>query len=61
MRLILLHIFKNLDFSLDQKQSKTVNDSKYMGINLFTLGPKSIRNDELLGMYLLIHQRKSKL
>lgn len=61
MRLILLHIFKNLDFSLDLKQSKTVNDPKYMGINLFTLGPKSIRNDELLGMYLLIHQRKSKL
>lgn len=61
MRLILLNIFKNFDFQLDEYQKKTVNNPKYLGLNTFTLGPKSIKQDELLGMYLKINLRNSKL
>ena len=60
MRLILLNIFKNHDFSLDQKQKKTINDPKYMGINTFTMGPQSVY-DGLLGMHVNVISRKSKL
>ncbi len=60
MRLILLYIFKNHDFNLSDKQVLTVNDKKYMGTNTFTLGPTDIEGD-VLGMYVNIHLRKSKL
>ena len=60
MRLILLNIFKNHDFSLDQKQKKTINDPKYMGINTFTMGPQSVYGG-LLGMHVNVIPRKSKL
>lgn len=60
MRLILLNIFKDHDFTLDKKQEKTINDSKYMGINTFTMGPQDVYGG-LLGMYVNIHLRKSKL
>ena len=60
MRLILLNIFKNHDFSLDPKQQKTINDPKYMGINTFTMGPQSVY-DGLLGMHVNVISRKSKL
>ena len=60
MRLILLNIFKHHDFTLDKRQERTINDSKYMGVNTFTLGPQSVY-DGLLGMYVNIHLRKSKL
>ena len=60
MRLILLHLFKNHDFTLEQNQEKTIHNSKYMGINTFTMGPADIYGG-LLGMYVNIHLRKSKL
>ena len=60
MRLILLHLFKNHDFTLEEKQEQSVKDPKYMGINTFTLGPASVHGG-LLGMHVNIHLRKSKL
>ena len=60
MRLILLHLLKYHDFTLTDKQALTVNDNKYMGTNTFTLGPTDIEGD-VLGMYMNIHLRKSKL
>ena len=60
MRLILLNIFKHHDFTLEKRQLETVNDPKYMGVNTFTMGPGSVY-DGLLGMYVNIHLRKSKL
>ena len=60
MRLILLNLLRNHDFTLEEKQAQTVNDPKYMGINTFTLGPASVYGG-LLGMHVNIHLRKSKL
>ena len=60
MRLILLHLFRDFDFTLSSLQAETVDDPRYMGINTFTMGPGSIY-DELLGMYVDIHKRKSNL
>ena len=60
MRLILLNLFKNIDFTLSTEQKKTINDPKYMGINTFTMGPLDIHGG-LIGMYMNIHLRKSKL
>ena len=60
MRLILLHLFKNHDFTLEKKQEETINDPKYMGLNTFTMGPADIYGG-FLGMYMNIHLRKSKL
>ncbi len=60
MRLILLHIFKDHDFTLEEKQSKTINDPKYMGVNTFTMGPQSVY-DGLLGMHVHVQKRKSCL
>jgi cytochrome P450 len=60
MRLILLNIFKDHDFSLDSEQEKTVNDPKYSGFNIFTMGPQSVY-DGLLGMFMNVHKRKSNL
>jgi cytochrome P450 len=60
MRLILLYLLKYHDFTLTDKQVLTVNDKKYMGTNTFTLGPTDIEGD-VLGMYVNIHLRKSKL
>jgi cytochrome P450 len=60
MRLILLNLFKNHDFTLSTEQQKTINDPKYMGINTFTMGPLDIHGG-LIGMYMNIHLRKSKL
>ena len=60
MRLILLHLFKNHDFTLEEKQSKTINDPKYQGVNTFTMGPQSVYGG-LLGMFVNIHLRKSRL
>ena len=60
MRIILLNLFKNHDFSLEKKQSETINDPKYMGINTFTMGPADVHGG-LMGMYMNIHLRKSKI
>ena len=60
MRLILLNIFKDHDFDLDLDQKKTVNDPKYLGVNLFTLGPQSV-HEQLLGMFVNVYKRKSCL
>ena len=38
-----------------------VDDKSYQGVNLFTMGPKSVNNDELLGLYLDVVPRKSRL
>jgi cytochrome P450 len=59
MRLILLNVFKYFDFSFSYDQLVTAHHQK--GLNLFTMGPQSIRNDELNGMYMVVHPRKSKL
>ena len=61
MRLILLNLFRDYDFELSKEQLKTVDDPTYMGINTFTLGPKSIYKDELLGLYVNVIPRKSRL
>jgi len=62
MRLILLNIFKNYDFTLTSLQSKTSCDPKYMGINTFTLGPGNIHNNkELIGMHVDIQKRTSNI
>ena len=61
MRLILLHIFKHYDFSLTKKQKEMDSRNEYKGINTFTMGPGSIYEDELLGMYVDVVPRKSKL
>tara|TARA_B100000700_G_C14970724_1_gene821239 strand:+ start:140 stop:1603 length:1464 start_codon:yes stop_codon:yes gene_type:complete len=60
MRLILLHLFKNHDYTLDKRQEETIQDKKYMGINTFTMGPADVYGG-LLGMYVSIHLRKSRL
>ena len=60
MRLILLHLFKNHDFTLEKKQAETIEDPKYMGLNTFTMGPADIYGG-FLGMYMNIHLRKSKI
>jgi len=60
MRLILLHLFKNHDFTFDQRQKEMIDNPKYMGINTFTMGPADVYGG-LLGMYMNIHLRKSKL
>ena len=60
MRLILLNLFKNYDFVLDSKQKETINNPKYMGINTFTMGPQNVY-DGILGMYVNVIPRKSKL
>jgi cytochrome P450 len=60
MRLILLNIFKDHDFKLSDKQVATIDDPKYMGINTFTMGPADIKGG-LLGMYINIYPRKSKI
>ena len=60
MRLILLNIFKNHDFVLTKEQENEINN-KYQGLNFFTLGPKSIYDKELLGMYVNVIKRKSNL
>jgi cytochrome P450 len=57
MRLILLYLFEDYDFQLTQDQL-THNVS---GINLFTMGPGSYKKDELLGLYVDVVPRKSKL
>ncbi|MBG01661.1 MAG: hypothetical protein CL470_05250 [Acidimicrobiaceae bacterium] len=61
MRLILLYIFKNHDFEFEEKQRLTINDPKYQGVNTFTMGPADVHGEGLLGMYVYLHQRKSKL
>ena len=60
MRLILLNIFKDHDFILSDEQVATIDDPKYMGVNTFTMGPADIKGG-LLGMYMNIHLRKSKI
>jgi cytochrome P450 len=60
MRLILLNIFKDHDFTLSDEQVATIDDPKYMGVNTFTMGPADIKGG-LLGMYMNIHLRKSKI
>lgn len=62
MRLILLNLFRDYDFTLSELQMKTVDDPRYMGINTFTMGPESIsEEEELIGMYVDIQKRKSNL
>ena len=61
MRLILLNLFKNYDFNLSYDQLIMIDYSKYYGLNLFTLGPTSIKDDELLGLYVDVVPRKSNL
>ena len=61
MRLILLNIFKDHDIQLSEEQQKTVYNEHYQGINTFTMGPKSIHKNELIGMYINLQSRKSKL
>ena len=46
---------------LSEEQLKTVDDPKYMGVNTFTLGPKSIYKGELVGLYVNVIPRKSRL
>ena len=57
MRLILLYLFKDYDFLLTQEQLN--HDIK--SINLFTMGPGSYKQDELLGLYVNVVPRKSRL
>jgi len=61
MRLILLHICKHYDFSLTKEQREVGTTTDYKGFNTFTMGPGSIYEDELLGMYVDVVPRKSKL
>ena len=61
MRLILLNIFKDYDFNLSYDQLVTVDDESYQGVNLFTMGPKSIYDNELLGLYVYVVPRRSRL
>ena len=57
MRLILLYLFKDYDFQLTQEQL----NHNVSGINLFTMGPGSYKKNELLGLYVDVVPRKSKL
>ena len=50
-------INKNLSYD----QLVTVDDESYQGVNLFTMGPKSIYDNELLGLYVYVVPRKSRL
>ena len=68
MRLILLHLLRHHDFILEERQNETINDPEYMGVNTFTMGPGDVYDNlsegltgGLLGMYVTIHLRKSKL
>ena len=56
MRLILLHIFRKYDFEFAKEQPREV-----LGLNTFTLGPKSYKKDEMLGLYLSVIPRHSRL
>ena len=57
MRLILLHLFKDYEFHLSQEQANVDVQS----LNLFTMGPQSMKKDELLGLYVDVVPRKSRL
>ena len=57
MRLILLYLFKDYDFQLSQEQQ----NHNISGINLFTMGPGSYKKNELLGLYVDVVPRKSRL
>ena len=57
MRLILLYLFKDYDFQLTKEQL----NHNVSGINLFTMGPGSYKKDELLGLYVDVIPRKSRL
>ena len=57
MRLILLYLFKDYEFQLTQEQQ----NKGIKSINLFTMGPCSYKEDELLGLYVNVVPRKSKL
>ena len=47
-------------FKLSDEQMLTIDDPKYMGINTFTMGPADIKGG-LLGMYINVYSRKSKI
>ena len=61
MRLILVNLFKDYDFRLSPEQEEFSQSPEFVGVNLFTMGPKSMYKDELLGMYMDVIPRKSRL
>ena len=63
MRIILLHLLKNFTFTLPKKQLNTYNQDT-ISINLQTLGPRNIYNENLyqkkLGMYVNVIERHTE-
>jgi cytochrome P450 len=61
MRLMLLYLIKNFEFTLTEKQLNTYKEEN-MCHNSFTMGPRNIYNksleDSTLGMYVTIEKRK---
>ena len=56
MRLILLYLFRDYDFELSPEQPHEIQ-----GLNTFTMGPKSHKDDEMMGVYVSVISRNSKL
>jgi cytochrome P450 len=56
MRLILLHLFREFDFEFAAEQPQNIN-----GMNTFTMGPKSYKDNEMIGLYLRVFQRRSRI
>jgi cytochrome P450 len=59
MRLILLNIFKSHDFILTKEQENIPEDK--LSCNYFTMGPRDLKNENIIGMYFRVFNRKSKL
>lgn len=59
MRLILLNIFKSHDFILTKEQSKVKEEE--LSCNYFTMGPKDLKNKNVIAMYFNVFRRKPNL
>ncbi len=60
LRLILLHLFKHYTFTLSKDQAQR-DDQTNLGLNSFTMGPRSVYKHEMYGMQLDIHSRQAKM
>jgi cytochrome P450 len=59
MRLILLNILKNHDFRLTSEQALVKEDK--LSCNYFTMGPRDLKNKNIIAMYFNVFKRKSNM
>ena len=63
MRIILLYIIREFEFTLTDEQNN-IKDRDNLGFNIFTFGPRNIKNNNLtdntIGMWVNIKKRNKK-